>query len=89
MSFANEKSNLAVSLRVRYDLPPFSRRKILSVSLVYHKETFFMSFLFLKTEPFDFGNVLKKWYYYVILAVFLAEMAAEIFVTAVVGSLMK
>ena len=37
-----------------------------------------MSFLFLKTEPFDFGsifgNVLKKWYYYVILAVFLAAL---------------
>ena len=37
-----------------------------------------MSFLFLKTEPFDFGsifgNILKKWYYYVILAVFLAAL---------------
>lgn len=37
-----------------------------------------MSFLFLKTEPFDFGsifgNILSKWYYYLILAVFLAAL---------------
>ena len=47
MSFANEKINLAVSLRVRYDLPPFFGVKFYR-SLLFIKGDFFYAISFVK-----------------------------------------
>ena len=75
MSFANERIIPAVPMRVRYNYFGEFPYIILSVSLNKFLGDFFM-FNLLAVSAFDFsaifGNIVKRWYYYLALLIFLA-----------------